>query len=165
MRSSGRNFCPVSWEHPGASEEDLSDAIDFRSVQARHEKARRQLHSGDLGSQSSVHYTSPSQTFHSAPSTAGMPNSGQIPKTVTIKKKTGSTGSGAGTTSRISTGMSPLNPRRGGSSSGGAGVISPGVSIGGAVASMNGQHGLGGIRPASPPAGRRRILGGIRKAA
>lgn len=80
-------------------------------------------------------------------------------KTGTLKKKSGSIGTGTGPR------MSPLNPKRG-STSAAAGVISPGVSIGGAVASMNGQHGLGSIRPASPSAGggRRRILVGIRKA-
>lgn len=139
--------------------EAIADDPDFRSVQARHEKARRQLHSGDLGSNSSIHFSSPSQTYNSAPSTAGIPSNAQLSKSGTLKKKSGSIG---GTAPR----MSPLNPKRGGSGTIGSGVISPGVSIGGAVASMNGQHGLGGIRPASPSAGggRRRILGGIRKA-
>lgn len=45
--------------------------------------------------------------------------------------------------------------------------MSPGVSIGGAVASMNSSHGLGPMRPGSPPsssiAARRRLMGGMKK--
>jgi hypothetical protein len=59
------------------------------------------------------------------------------------------------------TGMSPMNPKRS------TGLMSPGVSIGGAVASMNPSHGMGvgGARPGSPPsssiAARRRLMGGL----
>ena len=62
-------------------------------------------------------------------------------------------------------GMSPLNPKRGGSTSS-SGLVSAGVSIGGAVASMNGAAGLGTMRAMSPPpggGGRKKILGGLRK--
>jgi vacuole morphology and inheritance protein 14 len=62
--------------------------------------------------------------------------------------------------------MSPMNPRRGAGSGSGA-LMSPGVSIGGAVASMNSSHGLGPMRPGSPPsssiAARRRLMGGMKK--
>lgn len=64
--------------------------------------------------------------------------------------------------------MSPMNPRRSGAGSGSGGLMSPGVSIGGAVASMNGAQGLG-MRPGSPPsssiAARRRLMGGLKKSA
>jgi hypothetical protein len=56
-------------------------------------------------------------------------------------------------------GMSALNPKRGGSV---ASASSAALSIGGAVASMNANAGVGG-RPMSPPQGRRKMLGGIRK--
>lgn len=62
-------------------------------------------------------------------------------------------------------GMSPLNPKRGGSNLS-SGLVSAGLSIGGAVASMNGAAGLGSMRAMSPPPGgqsRRKILGGMRK--
>ena len=61
--------------------------------------------------------------------------------------------------------MSPLNPKRGSLSSS-SGLVSAGVSIGGAVASMNGAAGLGSMRAMSPPpggVGRKKILGGLRK--
>lgn len=136
---------------------------DFRSVQTRHEKARRQLHSTDAHSISSMHYSSPSQVYNSVPNTAGLP-----PKTATLKKKTGSRSSvdGNATVGRLS-GMSPLNPKRGppgsGSGSGGGGAI--GVSIGGAVASMNvNASTMGQPRPMSPPGVKgRKILGGMRR--
>jgi hypothetical protein len=54
-------------------------------------------------------------------------------------------------------GMSALNPKRGGSV---ASASSAALSIGGAVASMNANAGVG---PMSPPQGRRKMLGGIRK--
>lgn len=149
------------------SSDESSDQTDFRSVQSRHEKARRQLHSGELGSMSSIHYSSPSQTYNSVPPTAGLQSAVLIPpKSATLKKKStivGRISSDSG--GRISS-MSPLNPKRGGghtrdSASSGAGLI----LAGGAVASMNSNQGLGGMRAGSPPltAGRKKILGGIRK--
>ncbi len=138
----------------------------FRSVQARHEKARRQIHSGDIGSTSSIHHSSPSQTYASAPGSAQLQNTGSVngSKSATMKKKPGSSGrlsvEGPG---RIG-GMSPLNPKRGGSTSS-SGLVSAGVSIGGAVASMNGAAGLGSMRAMSPPlgGGRKKMMSGIRK--
>ncbi|ORX37306.1 vacuolar protein 14 C-terminal Fig4p binding-domain-containing protein [Kockovaella imperatae] len=168
----------------------------FRSVQARHEKARRQLHSVEMGTLGSVHYSSPSQTFISAPSTAAVGSSSQIPKMATVRKKgAGPMTPGPSTSGlsgpRSSSGLSSLNPRRGGAmsstglSSGTNGtserisgererdrdrasdrdraLMSPGVSIGGAVASMNSSQGLGTLRSVSPTGGRRRLLGGLRK--
>ena len=151
---------------------------DFRSVQNRHEKARRQLHSTDIGSMSSIHFSSPSQTYlGSAPGIATGAGSilGGIsggPKSSTMKKKTTSrqtsvetapapapapTSTSTSTSGRLSN-MSPLNPRRGGGN--GAGL----VSLGGAVASMNPNAPQGlGTRATSPTAGRKRILGGLRK--
>ncbi|KAK8858670.1 hypothetical protein IAR55_002899 [Kwoniella newhampshirensis] len=140
----------------------------FRAVQARHEKARRQLHSTDIGSISSVHYSSPSQTYISAPGTASISGG---PKSGTMKKKAMASSSSAGTSRQNSvevsagggggrtsaSGISPLNPKRGVSGQG-AGL----VSIGGAVASMNASQGLG-MRATSPTPGRRKILGGLRK--
>ncbi|WVR06414.1 hypothetical protein IAU60_003445 [Kwoniella sp. DSM 27419] len=139
----------------------------FRSVQGRHEKARRQLHSADIGSSSSAHYSSPSQNGGVGgslqPSISGGPKSGTMRKKATL--------SGGGSTSRqssievgqgnsrLSTGMSSLNPRRVTSGS----VSQQGiVSLGGAVASMNATAGLG-VRSTSPTPGRKRILGGLRK--
>ncbi|ODN81757.1 hypothetical protein L202_02141 [Cryptococcus amylolentus CBS 6039] len=135
----------------------------FRNVQNRHEKARRQLHSTDIGSATaSVHFSSPSQTYPtSAPGTATL-SSMAGGKAGTAKKKgtlasnnTSRQGSGDVTASSTArSGMSPLAARRGGGS--GSGI----VSIGGAVASMNPAQNFG-VRPSSP--GRRRILGGLRK--
>lgn len=145
--------------------------VHFRSVQNRHEKARRQLNSSELGgagSNSSVHYSSPSQTFNIAPPTGTLGANGQIPKSATMKKKSMSNGprNSLGGSIGGPGSMSPLNPKRGGSTSsaGLSGVISPGVSIGGAVASMSGAQGLGSVRPISPPPGRKRMLGGMRRA-
>lgn len=132
---------------------------DFRAVQSRHEKARRQLHNTDAYSISSMHYTSPSQTFISgAPgSGSGLGSAGGTigpgGKGGTAKKRatprasfdgtgigtgtgTGAVGGGGGGTTR---GMSPLNPKRGGTGSGSGlgGGVGVGVGIGGAVASMN----------------------------
>ncbi|ORY25662.1 vacuolar protein 14 C-terminal Fig4p binding-domain-containing protein [Naematelia encephala] len=142
----------------------------FRAVQNRHEKARRQL--GDLGSNSSIHYSSPSQTYGSAPGTSRIESSSSLPKSATMKKKSTSSGgrasldASAGTGTARMSGMSSLNPKRGSTrdSASSGGLVSAGVSIGGAVASMNGQQGLGTVRPLSPPpVGRRRILGGMKK--
>ncbi|WVQ96426.1 hypothetical protein IAU59_003531 [Kwoniella sp. CBS 9459] len=153
----------------------------FRSVQARHEKARRQLHSTDIGSMSSVHYSSPSQSGATAvPQSASIPGG---PKSGTMKKKstfsssaTGSRQSSleVGSNTRLSTsGISPLNPKRVTSGPVGAGQNQGIVSIGGAVASMNASQGLGmnagsaggsgGARATSPTTQRRKILGGLRK--
>ena len=163
----------------GTAVSDLADArADFRLVQARHEKARRQMQSGEMNSVGvgSVQFSSPSQTF-SSPPTAPLPSGSQIPKTATVRRK-GMSSSGSGGP-RLSSGLSALNPKRGGSVSGvggggtgpasgagsgggGGGMISAGVSIGGAVASMNSSQGLG-VRPVSPSGGRRRLLGGMRK--
>ncbi|OCF45938.1 vacuole morphology and inheritance protein 14 [Kwoniella heveanensis CBS 569] len=157
----------------------------FRSVQARHEKARRQLHSTDIGSMSSIHYSSPSQSGAAAvPPSASMPGG---TKSGTMKKKstfsssaTGSRQSSleVGQNTRLSTsGISPLNPKRVTSGSVGGGQNQGIVSIGGAVASMNASQGLGmnvgggggggagggGGRATSPTAQRKRILGGLRK--
>nr|XP_031864289.1 uncharacterized protein CI109_000202 [Kwoniella shandongensis]KAA5531361.1 hypothetical protein CI109_000202 [Kwoniella shandongensis] len=139
----------------------------FRAVQARHEKARRQLHSTDIGSASSIHYSSPSQTYISAPGTASISGG---PKSGTMKKKAMASSSSAGTSRQnsmevgggrvSSSGISPLNPKRG--VSGGQGSGAGLVSIGGAVASMNASQGLG-MRATSPTPGRRKILGGLRK--
>ncbi|KAK4687057.1 vacuole morphology and inheritance protein 14, partial [Tremellales sp. Uapishka_1] len=137
----------------------------FRMVQARHEKARRQLHSGETNSVSSIHYSSPSGTYIAtgpAPPTGGLQNAAQIsggPKSSAIRRKIASGSSG----------LSPLNPKKRGS---GSGMVSAGLSIGGAVASMNAAQGLGSMRAMSPPltgiangsqSGRKRILGGMRK--
>ncbi|WVF68911.1 hypothetical protein IAT40_003684 [Kwoniella sp. CBS 6097] len=162
----------------------------FRSVQARHEKARRQLHSTDIGSMSSVHYSSPSQSGAAAvPPSASIPGGGT--KSGTMKKKStfssSATGSGSrqsslevGSNTRLSTsGISPLNPKRvtSGSVSMSGGQNQGIVSIGGAVASMNASAGLGmnvgsggggagaaaGGGRATSPTQRKRILGGLRK--
>ncbi|RSH91056.1 hypothetical protein EHS25_010232 [Saitozyma podzolica] len=126
----------------------------FRSVQMRHEKARRQLHAEHTSS-SSIHYSSPSQTYISAPNTSATQVSGPS-KSATIKKKSVSSTGGRPSGGP---GMSALNPKRGGSV---ASASSAALSIGGAVASMNANAGVGG-RPMSPPQGRRKMLGGIRK--
>jgi len=126
-------------------------------VQARHERARRQLQAVDQVA-SSMHFSSPSQTSGSAgtgkPGLAGLP-----------RRKPGSAqgsgdkrvdpglGSGSG---RIASGLSPLNPRRVGS-----GAAAALVAAGGAVASMQGAL-SGAVRPMSPPvaaAARKRFPG------
>lgn len=148
---------------------------DFRAVQSRHEKARRRHADGDFGSISSAHHSSPSQTY------ATGHNHATSKASSTLRRKFGSgSGSGPGTRERQSsvdggvagpkTSLSPMNPRRNHpSGSGSGGLLSPGVSIGGAVASMNSSAGLGTMRPGSPPssnlAARRRLLGGMRKGA
>jgi len=159
----------------------------FRSVQARHEKARRQLQAGESGSVSSIHYSSPSQTYISAgqgPISSQLQTAAQIsgiPKS-SLRKKLGSRdrqasqesatggvgGSGSGSGGRTSSGISPLNPKKSSTtnSASSTGLMSAGVSIGGAVASMNSSAGLGTIRPGSPPPGsaaRRKLLGGMRR--
>lgn len=149
--------------------------IDFRSVQARHEKARRQLNSGEGGSGSSIHYSSPSQTYVNTPATSGLQSAAMIsnPSKVgsgsSMRRKGGrvSLDSGHGSVNRMS-GLSPLNPKRGTGSGSAGGSGSTLVGIGGAVASMNGSVGLGvsatNVRTASPPpGGKKRILGGIRR--
>lgn len=142
---------------------------DFRSVQTRHEKARRQLHAE--GTSSSFHYSSPSGTYSGGPTTAGLQPAANItaPKSAgsTIKRKGGRNSldsGGGGGVSKIS-GLSPLNPKHGSGHSSGSTL----VSIGGAVASMNGSVGFGVAptsgsgRATSPSAGRKRILGGMRR--
>lgn len=138
---------------------------------------------GEFGSVSSAHYSSPSQTWTTSQGTLGPAPAitGTSKASSTLRRKVGS-----GTTSRErqpsvdaaggggKNSLSPMNPRRqpgsgSGSSGGAGGLLSPGVSIGGAIASMNSSAGLGGVRPGSPPssnlAARRRLLGGIRKSA
>ena len=122
---------------------------------------------------SSIQFSPPSQTYASAPGSAPLQSSASISngtKSATVKKKAGSSGRlsvegpGHPGTGRMG-GMSPLNPKRGGSTSS-SGLVSAGVSIGGAVASMNSAAGLGSMRAMSPPpggTGRKRVLGGIRK--
>lgn len=136
MRSSGRSFYLVSLVPPGRP----ILTPDFRSVQARHERARRQLQAVDQIA-SSMHFSSPSQTSGSAG--AGKPGLPGLPR-----RKPGSQdkridpGLGSGT-GRIASGLSPLNPKRVGS-----GAAAALVAAGGAVASM---QGLGVMRPTSPP--------------
>ncbi|EIW73485.1 hypothetical protein TREMEDRAFT_25835 [Tremella mesenterica DSM 1558] len=138
----------------------------FRAVQNKHEKARRQLESGQMTSLSSAHFSSPSQTFISGPS-SHLQQSAPIVSKNTLKKKIGSSrqgshdGSGLGSGGKsvvgATNGPSPLNPRRGRDSTGGSIV-----GLGGAVASMN----PGIVRGVSPPAGnttKRKILSGIRR--
>lgn len=143
---------------------------------------------GEPGSVSSAHYSSPSQTWTIGRSTTvgTAPAATDTSKaSSTLRRKVGS-----GSTSRErqssvdaagggKNNRSIMNPRRAhagsgsglgsGSGFGSGGLVSPGVSIGGAIASMNSQAGLGAIRPGSPPsstlAARRRLLGGIRKSA
>jgi vacuole morphology and inheritance protein 14 len=148
---------------------------DFRSVQTRHEKARRQQHAGDSHFMSSMHQSSPSQTLASAPNSAPLQAAAIIsggPKSSTLRRKIGAgygsgpgilkstdSGSGGGGSLRQA-GLSPLNPKRG------SGGIVAGLSIGGAVASMNGAAGLGNMRSLSPPltgVGRKRVTGGLRR--
>nr|XP_019045512.1 vacuole morphology and inheritance protein 14 [Kwoniella bestiolae CBS 10118]OCF24442.1 vacuole morphology and inheritance protein 14 [Kwoniella bestiolae CBS 10118] len=136
----------------------------FRSVQAKHEKARRQLHSADL---SSIHYSSPSQSgLNSIPNSTLLPSSKSGPGT--MKKKSASTSASASGSRQNSvevssrSGISPLNPKRVTSMSGGPGPT-PSVSIGGAVASMNANIALGGVRATSPSHSRKKLLGGLRK--
>ncbi|OXC65177.1 hypothetical protein AYX13_05657 [Cryptococcus neoformans] len=130
----------------------------FRNVQNRHEKARRQLNSTDIGStQGSMHYPSPFQNYPSNTSVPGQSAVGSSSKGATRKKTTTSTSNSKQGSTDIRSGTSPLSPKRGASNStNGTGL----VSLGGAVASMNATQGLG-IRPTSP--GRKRILGGLRK--
>ncbi|WRT67889.1 uncharacterized protein IL334_004863 [Kwoniella shivajii] len=142
----------------------------FRSVQARHEKARRALHSSDLPSLSSIHYSSPSQSGIQGIPTSAILTNGQKSTSNqgqgqggTIKKKSVSSSGGSGSRQNsveVRNGMSPLNPRR--ITSGTGAGPAPSVSIGGAVASMNANQGLG-MRATSPTSGKRRILGGLRK--
>ena len=137
---------------------------------------------GEFGSVSSAHYSTPSQTWTTSQGTALGPApaiTGTSKASSTLRRKVGSgstsrerqssvdAAGGAGKNS-----LSPMNPRRhpgSGSGSGAGGLLSPGVSIGGAIASMNSSAGLGGVRPGSPPssnlAARRRLLGGMRKSA
>lgn len=148
----------------------------FRAVQAKHEKARRQLESGQMTTMSSGHFSSPSQTFASAPSSSLLQNAAQITSkpdkdrglSGTVKKRLGSRqssghdGSGQGSGGRaVGAGPSPLNPhgtRRGRESTGGI------VGLGGAVASMNpGGGGLVRSTTPPPPSGRKKILAGIRR--
>nr|XP_018262242.1 vacuole morphology and inheritance protein 14 [Kwoniella dejecticola CBS 10117]OBR84400.1 vacuole morphology and inheritance protein 14 [Kwoniella dejecticola CBS 10117] len=163
----------------------------FRSVQNRHEKARRALHSNDLPSLSSAHYSSPSQTGLPPPSTAL--GQGTLKGTSTSKKKSATSANGSrqnsievinsnsnvnsrnNSNSNNNTNMSPLNPRRitsmsaasghGPGSGSGSGVgPAPSVSIGGAVASMNANANAAlGMRASSPTTSRKKILGGLRK--
>lgn len=140
---------------------------------------------GEFGSVSSAHYSSPSQTLISGQgqgnTSANTTGAGTTKTSATLRRKVGS---GSGSTSRDrdrerqssvdggngngsgKNSLSPMNPRR---AHGSGALMSPGVSIGGAVASMNSSAGLGSIRPGSPPssnlAARRRLLGGIRKSA
>jgi vacuole morphology and inheritance protein 14 len=168
--------------YAGQIDRTCAEASDFRSVQTRHEKARRRHMDGEFGSVSSAHYSSPSQTWTTGGGTAlgtGPAPTGTSKASSTLRRKVGS-----GSTSRErqssvdaagggKNSLSPMNPRRthpgSGSGSGAGGLMSPGVSLGGAVASMNSTAGLGAIRPGSPPssnlAARRRLLGGIRKSA
>nr|XP_019012864.1 vacuole morphology and inheritance protein 14 [Kwoniella pini CBS 10737]OCF51645.1 vacuole morphology and inheritance protein 14 [Kwoniella pini CBS 10737] len=142
----------------------------FRSVQARHEKARRALHSNDLPSLSSTHYSSPSQSGLPAPVPPMISNQGTIKGSSTIKKKSitnsnsinGSRQNSIEVNNRYNNNnMSPLNPKRITSISSTNGPT-PSVSIGGAVASMNANTSLG-IRASSPTTSRKKILGGLRK--
>ncbi|KAK6908076.1 hypothetical protein I203_102077 [Kwoniella mangroviensis CBS 8507] len=144
----------------------------FRSVQAKHEKARRQLHSADLpGSLSSIHYSSPSQSgLNSIPNTSSMPSAGQKSSGGTIKKKFASTSASASRQNSVEvsaagigrSGISPLNPKRITSISGQP-TPTPSVSIGGAVASMNPNISIGARSTSPTHPGRKKLLGGLRK--
>lgn len=139
---------------------------DFRAVQARHEKSRRRQADGEFGSVSSVHFSSPSQTQMSS---TALGSAHQISTSRSSSRRKFGSGSAptAGPRERQSSldvvgkNMSPMNPKR----ASGNGLMSPGVSIGGAVGSMSTSQGYA----TSPPGGiaaRRRLLpgmGGVRK--
>lgn len=154
----------------------------------------------DAYSVSSVHYSSPSQTYGGTIGTGPSAPGTAAPKSATVKKRTprasmdggpgipsssagaGSSGGGGvvatasaalNSISGVGTRhMSPLNPRRGkeaaspgAGSGGGGGGGNVGVSIGGAVASMNPNVNSVGVRSTSPvQPGRRRLLGVGRRA-
>lgn len=115
----------------------------FRSVQARHERARRQLQAVDQAA-GSLHFSSPSQTSGSVgaakPTLQGMHRrkAGSADK----RTETGFLPTG----SRVGSGLSPLNPKRLGS-----GATAALVAAGGAVASMQHGQGLSAVRSLSPP--------------
>lgn len=137
----------------------FSLTADFRNVQHRHEKSRRaQLgDNGQSGSISGFHVPATSNTLGAAPgSRESLSNQGS--KAGTVRRK--GLGSGSKPMESMRSTLSPLNPKRGS----GSGMLSAGVSIGGAVASMNGSAGLGSLRATSPP-GRRRLLPTMRKTA
>jgi hypothetical protein len=139
---------------------------DFRAVQARHEKSRRRQADGEFGSVSSVHFSSPSQTQMSS---TALGSAHQISTSRSSSRRKFGSGSAptAGPRERQSSldvggkNMSPMNPKRS------SGLMSPGVSIGGALGSMSTSQGYA----TSPPGGiaaRRRLLpgmGGARKGA
>ncbi|EKC97889.1 hypothetical protein A1Q2_07892 [Trichosporon asahii var. asahii CBS 8904] len=119
----------------------------FRAVQLRHERARRQVQSLDQGA--SMHFSSPSVSSGGAAG-AGAPTSGAQVRPGLPRRKTQSADKRAdpslgGVVNRVTSGLSPLNPKR--VTSGAAAAL---VSAGGAVASM---QGLGAMRPMSPPVG------------
>ena len=149
MRSNGRNSCLVSSPL-------IQLTLDFRNVQHRHEKSRRaQLgDNGQSGSISGFHVPTTSNTLGGPPGSREPLSQGS--KAGTVRRK--GLGSGSRPVDSMRSTLSPLNPKRGS----GSGMLSAGVSIGGAVASMNGSAGLGSLRATSPP-GRRRILPTIRK--
>lgn len=144
----------------------------------------------DAYSVSSIHYSSPSQTYSGAVGNGASVPTTAVSRSATVKKRTprasidgGASAGPAQSGGVVATAsaalnsiggvgarhMSPLNPRRGkdtaggtGSGGGGGGV---GVSIGGAVASMNPNVNSVGVRSTSPvQAGRRRLLGVGRRA-
>ncbi|TXT15887.1 hypothetical protein VHUM_00390 [Vanrija humicola] len=113
----------------------------FRAVQARHERARRQLQV--VEGVSSLHFSSPSQTSGSAGNNkAGVTGLPRRKPGSSDKRTDPGLGSGG---PRVASGLSPLNPKRLGSGHAAAPAL---VGAGGAVASLH-QQGL--MRAMSPP--------------
>lgn len=152
------------YAHPTGGRKTEKDKIGwdsllshFRSVQVRHERARRQVQSVDQVA--NMHFSSPSVSSGGGGTSGGFgagAGGGAQVRPGLPRRKTQSADKRAdpslgGVVGRVASGLSPLNPKR--VTSGAAAAL---VSAGGAVASM---QGLGAMRPMSPPAGpgRRRF--------
>lgn len=150
------------YAHPtGAGRKTEKDKIGweqllshFRAVQLRHERARRQVQSVDQGA--NMHFSSPSVSSSNAGGVGtvgggGVQSRPGLPRRKTQSADKRSDPSLGGVVNRVTSGLSPLNPKR--VTSGAAAAL---VSAGGAIGSM---QGLGAMRPMSPPAGpaRRRF--------